>query len=66
MAKVSPEWSGKRALIPLFDSHDVRSGLFFGSLFGNLLLRLIRFLNGTNILAPQLLVKFVDFFHKLR
>ena len=48
------------------DSHDVRSGLFFGFHFGSLLLRLIRFLNGANILAPQLLVKFMDFFDELR
>ena len=33
-------------------SHVVRAGLFVGFWFGSFLLRLIQFLNGTNILAP--------------
>ena len=33
-------------------SHVVHVGLFFGFHFGSLLLRLLRFFNGTNILAP--------------
>jgi hypothetical protein len=33
-------------------SHMVRAGLFFDFHFGGLLFRLIRFLNGTHILAP--------------
>jgi len=33
-------------------SHVVRAGLFFGFSIRSLLLRLVQFLNGTNILAP--------------
>lgn len=48
------------------DGRVVCAGLFFGFLFGNLLLCLVRFLNRANILAPQLPVKFMNFFDKLR
>ena len=44
----------------------VRAGLFLGFIFVHILLRLLQFLNGPNVLATQLLVKFMDSFDELR